>query len=150
MHARPQVMNANLSAVDINLDAVRHIGNVPNASILHFDYQVVAFHEHNLPVLDSDLLFGIAGLGDRLCLYLGTGNVCENKTDHCCHQHESYLHPLAYRHHFSSSVIEIIEDCLDTTFPLALRSVSVSASSLLCQELGRPDLVRLLESVIEA
>jgi hypothetical protein len=79
LHARLKLMNAYLFTININLDAARHIGNMPNTAIFHFDHEVVAFHKHNLAVLHIDFLCGISGSGCPLRLYLGIGSAAKAK-----------------------------------------------------------------------
>src|ERR1700739_4637691 len=139
MHARLQLMNANLFAVDINLGATRHIGNMSNASIFHFDYQVVAFHQHNLPALHVDFLCVIPGRGCLLRLYLGDGRTAESEVNHYNRKYEFGFHPIASQRHFLSSVMELMEDFAGIIFFSHPKgSLSVSAYPLLCQRVWLP------------
>jgi hypothetical protein len=55
-------MNPKLLAIDIDPGAFWHVRKVSKSAILHFDYHIISFHEHNLAALDRSLNRGrVAG-----------------------------------------------------------------------------------------
>jgi hypothetical protein len=81
-HARFQVVNAKLPAIYCHSGTFRHIGNVSDGAIFHFDDQVIAIDEHHFPAFYGYIFTGRPGRCALLRLNLSDRGPCRNITNY--------------------------------------------------------------------